>query len=647
VKAFIAIVGEGKLADLVFRELSGQYEVIRQNDFRDVAPEEAELVLALRDEASPSFYREAEEVLRPKGIPWISGFVVADEGVVGPLVRPEAPGCSFCADMRYQMAGRSQEMSEQQLRMLVYGEKPRETGSSRAGLLQMSYLLAAEARRVLQGEQAHSEGHIYLINLKTLKSSLHFFLPDPLCPVCNRLPDDSSTMARVLLQPRPKSSPDSYRCRSIADLKAVLIKDYLDSRTGLVNAAMLDLASPFASVNASLPLFAGDEVTAGRTHSYADSELTAILEGLERYCGQAPRGKRTVINDSYRNLAEQALNPVQVGVYTQEQYKQPDFPFKPFEPDQPIDWVWGYSFLQERPILVPELLAYYSVSYGEGFVNEASNGCALGGSLEEAILYGILEVVERDSFLMTWYAQLPVPRLDPDSISDKELRLMIERLRAVAGYEVHLFNTTMENGIPSVWVLAKNSKSTGVNLICAGGAHLDPVRAAASAIHELSGIILTLNEKLEENREAYTLMIYDSSLVRQMEDHSLLYGLPQAQERLQFLLDNNRPLQPFDEAFKQKKVKHADLTDDLKDILELFTRLKLDVIMVDQTAPETLRNGLYAVKVLIPGMLPMTFGHSLTRLSGLERVLSVPVELGFAKQPLTLEQLNPYPHPFP
>ena len=79
----------------------------------------------------------------------------------------------------------------------------------------------------------------------------------------------------------------------------------------------------------------------------------------------------------------------------------------------------------------------------------------------------------------------------------------------------------------------------------------------------------------------------------------------------------------------------------------MFRRLNLDVIVVDQTTPEMIRNGLYCVKVLIPGMLPMTFGHHLTRVTGLERVLRVPMELGYTKQPLTLEQLNPYPHPFP
>jgi ribosomal protein S12 methylthiotransferase accessory factor len=75
--------------------------------------------------------------------------------------------------------------------------------------------------------------------------------------------------------------------------------------------------------------------------------------------------------------------------------------------------------------------------------------------------------------------------------------------------------------------------------------------------------------------------------------------------------------------------------------------LKLDVIVVDQTTPEILRNGLHCVKVLIPGMLPMTFGQHLIRLKGLERVLRVPAELGYTTEPLKPEQLNLLPHPFP
>ncbi len=403
---------------------------------------------------------------------------------------------------------------------------------------------------------------------------------------------------------------------------------------------------PFADVLVNMPLFGADEGVAGRSNSYEMSELTAILEGLERYCGIEPRGKRKVVRDSYHNLENQALNPTTVGLHEKDQYEKPHFPFKPFNPDDPMNWVWGYSFLQERPILVPELLAYYSLGYGEGFVYETSNGCALGGSLEEAIFHAIMEVVERDSFLLTWYARLPLPRLDLSSANDKELQLMVDRIREVAGYDLHFYNSTMEHGIPSVWAVAKNRKSKGVNLICAAGANPDPVRAVKSAIYELAGMMYRHDEKLEENRQKYEEMLQDPFAVRTMEDHGMLYGLPEAEERLNFLLDDRRPLRTFAEEFKQPPA-NTDLKDDLQDILNRFRRLNLEVIVVDQTTPITKRNGLFCVKVLIPGMLPMTFGHHLTRVKGLERVLRVPMQLGFKKMPLSFEQLNPYPHPFP
>jgi ribosomal protein S12 methylthiotransferase accessory factor len=641
------IVGEGLLAEYTCRHLSEHVKVVHKADFEDVVSEETDLVLVLHDAWNPAVHQKAEEVWREKGIPWLRGFVSFGEGVIGPLVSTNSPGCSNCSDIRRIMAGRERrEMFAVKQKLTERKEMPQDAWASNTGLLHLSFLIAAEAKKILEGNQLHLKERLLVTNLKTLQTSSHCFLPDPLCPVCGELPEDSPTDARISLQPSPKTSLDSYRCRSMDELKTVLVKDYLDHKTGFLNGKMADLVPPFADVVVNLPLLVGDEGVAGRTHSYALSELTAILEGLERYCGLVAHGKRTVVHDSFRNLEDKALNPIKVGTHTEEQYSLPHFPFEKFNPDRSINWVWGYSFLQERPILVPELLAYYSLGCGNGFVYETSNGCALGGSLEEAIFHGIMEVVERDSFLMTWYAQMPLPRLDPYSANDQELELMIERVRAVAGYELFFYNSTMENGIPSIVAIAKNKKQKGLNLICAAGAHLDPLRAVKSAVHELSAMMMTLDDNFEERQEELLGMLKDPSKVKKMDDHGLLYGMPQAEERLRFLLEENRPFRTFEEEFKWK-TKHADLTKDLEDILGVFRKLNLDVIVVDQTTLETKRNGLHCVKVLIPGMLSMTFGHHLTRVTGLERVLKVPMELGYSKRLLTLEELNPHPHPFP
>lgn len=311
-----------------------------------------------------------------------------------------------------------------------------------------------------------------------------------------------------------------------------------------------------------------------------------------------------------------------------------------------MEWVWGYSLTSQRPILVPERLAYYSLGCHDGFVYETSNGCALGSSLVEAIFHGILEVVERDAFLITWYAKLPLPALDLTRTVDKELQWMIERVRYVAGYDLRFYNATMENGIPTVFVIATNRRTHGVSLLCSAGAHPDPLRAIKSAIQETAGMLLRFDQKLEAERATYLAMLQDPTLVRHMEDHSMLYGLPEAMDRLQFLMHDSRPVQTLEQAFRPAP-KHSDLLDDLRDMVSIFSRLNLDVIVVNQTSEELERNGLYCVKVIIPGMLPMTFGYHLTRLEHLDRVLTVPEKLGFTNRPLTREELNPHPHPFP
>ncbi|MBB6732581.1 TOMM precursor leader peptide-binding protein [Cohnella zeiphila] len=643
----VAIVGDGQLADCAGENLAGECAVIRLTGFEEGVPLEADLILLLKDEWRPEEYEEAERTLRQAGVPWIGGYVAFDKGVVGPLVTPGKPGCSQCADARRLAAGHDfGDNREPLMSLFAHGVVPRDPAASDWGILQMGFLVAREARNVLTGAPARTDEAVYRIDLKTLESTRHRFLPNPQCPYCGGLPEDSPEGARIEMQPRPKLDADSYRVRPLGrELTDALAADYLDERTGILRGKYLDLDSTFANVSFWQPTLTGPEWSGGRGHSYEQSGYTAMLEGLERYCSLTARGKRTAVAGSYRQFADRALDPRKAGLYEAEQYEQPDFPYEPFDDDLVLNWVWGYSFGKGRPILVPEQLAYYTASGGESFVMESSNGCALGSSLEEAIFHGILEAAERDSFLMTWYARLPIPRLDPESAGDPELSHMVNRLRATEGYETLLFNATTENRIPAVVAVLRNTRPTGANLVCSAGAHPDPVRAAKGAICEAAGHVGYLSERLKRERDEIALMLDDPSLVGTMEDHAALYSHPQAEERFAFLLKSSAPPRAFGEQFERRK-RSADLTDDLKSTIAVFRELGLDVIVVDQTAPEIARIGLHVVKVLIPGLLPMTFGHQLRRLNGLERLYRIPTVLGFAKQPLTAGRLNPYPHPF-
>ncbi len=68
--------------------------------------------------------------------------------------------------------------------------------ASRTGLSQMAALICNEVQKILQGEPSHLEGRMFITNLRTLTNSSHFFLPDPLCPVCSPIPDDTSESAK-------------------------------------------------------------------------------------------------------------------------------------------------------------------------------------------------------------------------------------------------------------------------------------------------------------------------------------------------------------------------------------------------------------------------------------------------------------------
>ncbi|WP_137789276.1 TOMM precursor leader peptide-binding protein [Bacillus sp. E(2018)] len=642
----IILIGNGSLGNEVYQQLYETCHISRFKTVEDADIKNEKLALVLHDSWNPAQHVKAEELFGNSNISWLRGFVFFGEAHVGPLVQPDHPGCSQCADLRYFMTGQDRrEHFQMKDYQFAKQDLPRDLWATNLAINQTAALICDEVERFLHDRTAHTHEHVYLMNLQTFKLSKHFFLPDPYCETCGDISLDTDDHAKISLQSSPKVAPDVYRCRSIDELQNVLSRDYLDTRTGLLNFKRYDLISPFADTVVNLPLLSGNELNAGRTHSYMHSEQAGILEGLERYCGYAPRGKQTIVYEPYNKVKKVAIDPTSIGTHSQKQYSQPHYPFKPFDPDRSIHWVWGYSLSEDRPALVPETFAYYSMGGGEGFVYETSNGCAVGGSLEEAILYGIFEIVERDAFLMTWYGELPIPRLDMKSIDDSELQLMVQRIQHVTGFETQLFNATTENGIPSIWAMAKNTKKDGLNLLCAAGAHLDPLRAAKGAVQELSGMLLNMEESFLKDRKKYEKMYKDSSLVRHMEDHSMVYGLKEAEKRLYFLLDK-RKVRDFEEEFKPVR-QTTDLLEDLKSVLATFKKLNLEVIVVDQTGPELQRNGLHCVKVIIPGMLPMTFGHHLTRLQGLDRVLTVPMKLGYVKQPLSPDELNPHPHPFP
>jgi ribosomal protein S12 methylthiotransferase accessory factor len=657
-RARIGLSGSGALHTVIRKLLADQAGLVPVTvaDPADGLDRCRALVLA-SDAWDTRAHTDAQTACAEAGIPWLPVFTRLGHAVIGPVTRPRVAGCATCADLRGTRA------RPQGAEVDAVWERNADAFVSRPsswltalGSHAVAALAVEEVRRLVDGSvPPRTDKAVLHLHLADITVTTHGLLPDPLCPACGSLPDDTAERAEITLWPRPKPAPDTYRLRSVAAERDELIRTYVDAETGLIRTVDVGDEAGVAVAVAGMGLRGGGngvEWSWGRSDSYRTSELTAVLESLERWGGMQPGGKRTTVRARYPEVRADAVDPRSLGLYPPERYG-PSFPFVRFDDDLELDWVWGYSFARRRPVLVPESCAYYGLHrtkpHEPKIAFETSNGCALGGCLEEAILHGILEVAERDAFLMTWYARMAVPRIDLDSARDRRIPLLRQRIEDETGWRILAFDTTVEQRIPCVWLLAVNSPGGGdvAKTVSTGGAHLEPEHALRNALFELGPVMSGLNRTYLDNADRVRRMAEDSSLVHRMADHSLLYASPAVFDRFDFLIGSAGRRTVAEMAGARPPVHNADLTSDLIDMVGRYLDTGLDVVVVDQTTPEHRAGGFSCVKVIIPGTLPMTFGHDFRRVHGLPRLHRVPHALGYRDAPLPPGEVNPYPHPFP
>jgi ribosomal protein S12 methylthiotransferase accessory factor len=670
----VAIVGNGLLATAISESLSadpcigqvGAHDLTGVSDFLELAefagdadPTQGGRVLVTASDGwDCRDYERIQALCAAHGTSWLPVRTELGRTVLGPFYTPGEPGCVQCAEQRRSLANEHYAARESVRQRYVQLTGQPSSWLTVAAAQTVAALTTDEVIRSGWPRSGRTRHALLYVDLDTLAVSTHRFLPDPLCPACGTLPADNPAAARITLRPQPKPSPDTYRVHPLGDADVDRLRQtYVDEETGLIRQVLTFTSGGIAVAAAVMRTRyqARAELSWGRTRRYRTSETVAMLEALERSGGMAPGGRLSVVLASFAEVRDRALDPRVLGLYPPERYARPGFPFQPFDADRVCRWVWGYSLARREPILVPQAYAYYRSHVinpdDPSFACEISNGCALGGCLEEAILYGILEVVERDAFLMTWYARLRAARIDLSSARDRSIPVLAEAIEAETGYQVLTFDTTMEHGIPSVWAMAVRPPGTEQpGLACAAGAHLDPELAASGALSELGAILIDLIRRYPDVAERGRAMVGDPSLVVTMEDHSVLYANHEASSRLDFLTQAAQ-VRDFADIRRRHGVADAfrniDLTDDLTQVVRRLRRHGLDIVVVDQTTPEHRAGGFSCVKVIMPGMLPMTFGHDNRRIDGLPRLFEVPERLGYRDRALLPQDVNPHPHPFP
>ncbi|WP_433497728.1 TOMM precursor leader peptide-binding protein [Sphaerimonospora sp. CA-214678] len=576
--------------------------------------------------------------------------------MLGPTPREVGSPCHWCVALRWQkLRGKAE-------REILEGDREVRTAARTPFLTQFTldaiWALFSQLARRAAGRQAGSSppgiGEVYELSLDSLQAQRYALLADPSCRVCGPAPADGSAAPVIEFVSRVKKSPGRYRIRSVEELDLPMAALANPVCGALGSMARPDLSCPTtAPVNGNMTLRISaalfDVSWGGHADSYEASSRLGVLEGLERYAGGQRRGNVEPVFGSYAQLRDNALDPRECGMYREEVYRN-EPGLREFDEERAIPWVWGYSLRDERPILVPERIAYYMGKHGgeDSFVYECSNGCASGSCLEEAVLFGLLELLERDAFLLAWYGKACLPEIDLDSCVDSETRFMIDRLR-LWGYDTRLFDNRVDSPIPVVSGVAVR-RDGGLGRLCfAAGSSLDPEAAVRAALCEIASYVPALPKRVADRLPELRTMAKDFSKVGDINDHATLFGLPEMARHADFLLLDRPKIEMADlyREWEQERPRTHDFMDDLRYCRDLITEAGHDLIIVDQTCPEQRTLGLRTVSVIVPGLIPIDFGWSKQRVLTLPRMRTAFRRAGWIGRDLLDSDLHYVPHPFP
>ena len=278
-----------------------------------------------------------------------------------------------------------------------------------------------------------------------------------------------------------------------------------------------------------------------------------------------------------------------------------------------------WSLTQGRHRYLPTSLLYYDVpSQGGGaFCQGNSNGCAAGNTIEEAILQGFLELVERDCVAIWWYNRLNRPALDLESFGDEYLAESQARYRALER-ELWALDLTGDLGIPVFAAVSRRMDGGEERILYGFGAHFDPRIAALRAVCELNQMMPLFQDPGSGEPEDEKVWIVPWLKHARLADHPHLAPDPTAASR---------------------SMSHYAVPDtgDVRDKVEHGRRLVeargLELLVLDQTRPDI---GMPVARVIVPGLR-----HYWQRFAP-GRLYEVPVAMGWAEKPLSETALNSF-----
>jgi ribosomal protein S12 methylthiotransferase accessory factor len=331
-------------------------------------------------------------------------------------------------------------------------------------------------------------------------------------------------------------------------------------------------------------------------------------------------------------------SPASFALFHERQYAQPDFPYAPFTRDTRIRWTPAFRLPGGEPAFVPtQLTSLGTAFHGEPHLGySTSSGMACGPTFEEAILAGLLEIVERDAFMLTWYNTLSLPRVD--YAADAAIVEDERRFYRSTGLRYLVLDLSVFHAIPTaLGIVRDDSGEIALAVGCASAPTMrDAVRKALREAFQTRAFGRQLRADQPERR----CETFDA--VEEFEDHVLYYSLPQGAQQAAFIDRSQQRVRVGDVA----PLEGDSVTAHILAIVDRLTRAGVDTYVVDNTPPDLRSAGLRTAAVVAPQLCRLDVPYRFRYLGG-ERLCRTSYGLGLLPRPQTIDDLNCLPHPFP
>jgi ribosomal protein S12 methylthiotransferase accessory factor len=271
-------------------------------------------------------------------------------------------------------------------------------------------------------------------------------------------------------------SPEETVVRFKNKLKKVNL-DILEY-TVRIDKRRLDIPVYFSSCGKDAMEMIGTKKQMGKGATPHQAEASAVMELAERFsffsfCNNS----ENFFVEKYCNLKENLIPFDMIAQSVHDNSEDQNISKKIFE-NLPLKWTKAFNLTQNREVLIPFNWFYT--------INEF-NGPSAGNCMEEALLQGICEVVERHVSSIISRNHLKVPAIRENSVTDPMVREMIGKYRK-AGITIFISDFSLDMGIPSVGVLAYDPSTfpERSEIVWTAGTTPDPEKALSRALTEVA-----------------------------------------------------------------------------------------------------------------------------------------------------------------